>query len=508
MKTRAILAILAFACGAAHGFPVNFPPQPVGQRILEYKNDITGHYVMLWNRAEINFVEAGNAGPGWHRTGYVYSGFDVTASYVPPGNRMCRFYAPGPNSHFLTARPFECQGLKANPASGWIFERDDIVVYMPDDSGSCGANLPVYRLFNNRAAFNDTNHRHVADQALRAQLVSEGWIDEGIAFCSVGYVTPTTEDTMQVFDATTGLFGPGNPAGCWDDYWVSGASICLDVTGLAPMSTQIPRRIPPSFSQPNPQYPLSADTVTGWNVNGGCINTALPANAGDAIADASFLQSLCTDSRVLGVHIRGSDSDSGAASVAKVYKFPDAVAADGRDRRFFPWASKTHVLTLTVEAIVKTIANGFAGGKAQGEAILLFHDGSSGHDLSIAYRIYDTNPAADSIYYDTETVTTRLVTAFSGTPLVGELLHGNFIACSGPDCHQGLTPFQMRITRDEFVAAIALARQADGKLSADPANYRMESFQMSNEITRDGELGVEIGDVSLGAGVLAIDLPP
>jgi len=506
MKARVILAVLALLSGAAQAFPVNLPPSPVGQSILEYKNDITGHYVMLWDRTEIGLVEAGKLGPGWHRTGYVFGGFNVHASYVPPGNRMCRFYAPGPNSHFLTARTFECDGLKANPASGWIFERDDIVVYMPDN-GSCGTSLPVYRLYNDRAAFNDTNHRHVADQAVRAQLVSEGWIDEGIAFCSAGYETPATEVTAQFFDATPPL-AAGNPIGCWDDFRVSGAAVCLDVAGLAPMSTQIPRRIPPAFSQPNPQYPLSSDAVTGWNVNGGCINTALPASAGESIAQASFLQSLCTDSRVLGVHIRGTDGSSGAASVAEVYRFPNAPAADGSDRRFFQWATKAHVMTLTVEAIVKTVANGFAGGKAQGEGILLFHDGSSGHDLSISYRIYDTNPAADSIRYDAETATTRIVTAFSGTPLVGELLHGNFIACSGPDCHQGLTAFQMRITREEFAAAVALARQADAKLSADPANYMMTSFQMRNETTRDGELGVEIGNIRLTTGVLALDLPP
>jgi len=97
MKASAVLATLALSCGSAQAFPIITGPSPVHQAIIEYKNDITGHYVMLWNQAEIAFVEAGQAGPGWHRTGYAYSGFDVTASYAPPGNRMCRFYAPGPN---------------------------------------------------------------------------------------------------------------------------------------------------------------------------------------------------------------------------------------------------------------------------------------------------------------------------------------------------------------------------------------------------------------------------
>jgi len=507
MKASAVLATLALACGSAQAFPIITGPSPVHQAIIEYKNDITGHYVMLWNQAEIAFVEAGQAGPGWHRTGYAYSGFDVTASYAPPGNRMCRFYAPGPNSHFLTARTYECQGLRSNPASGWIFERDDIVVSMPGADGSCAAHeTAVYRLYNNRAAFNDTNHRHVADSTLRADLISEGWIDEGVAFCSTEYATPFDRLAVATYEAVA-LFEATGPVTC-PDFPVSKASGCLDFTGLAPMSTAIPRRIPPAFAQPNPQYPLQADAVSGWNVNGGCIHTALPAGAGDAIAQASFMQSLCTDGRELGVHIRGSDSSMGAASVGEVYRFPTALASDGTDSRLLPWADKAHSLTFTVDVTVKTVTNGAAGGKAQGEGIMRFHDAASGHEVSIDYRVYDTNPAPDSVQYDADTATTHIVTAFRDKPLVGELVHGNFIACSGPDCHQGLTPFVVLLTRDEFSAAIALAREKDPVLSPEPDGYMMAGFQMRNETTLDGELGVTIGQVKVVVGVLATGLPP
>lgn len=502
MKARILLTLFALACGAAHAFLINIP---VPESIYEYRNDITGHYVMLWDRGEIQFVESGGAGPGWHRTGYVFGGFSVYTSYVP-GSRMCRFYAPGPNSHFLTARDNECQGLRAHPESGWIFERDDISVYMPAGDGSCGANIPVYRLYNNRAAFNDTNHRHVADPAIQAELVSQGWIDEGVAFCSTGYRTPATEIETRGFSASPNI-GFATPEAC-EDAPASASLTCMQVTGLAPMTNAITRLIPPAYSQPNPAFPLAADAVTGWTVNGGCINTALGAGAGPAIVQASFLESLCDYAPLLGVHIRGTDSP-GAASVSRVFKFATALAADGSDSRFVPWADPaTHSLTFNIEVVAKTVTNGLAGGKAQGEGILRLRDTTTNHQISIVYRIYDTNPAPDSIEYDAASQTTAIVTAFRDVPLVGELVHGNFIACSGPDCHQELTLFKVRITRDEFAAALALARGTDPALSPSPASYTMSSFQMRNETTLDGELGVLIGNVSLQASALAIDLPP
>ena len=40
-----------------------------------------------------------------------------------------------------------------------------------------------YRLYNNRAAQNDSNHRYVVSESTRDQMVQAGWLDEGISFC-------------------------------------------------------------------------------------------------------------------------------------------------------------------------------------------------------------------------------------------------------------------------------------------------------------------------------------
>ena len=44
---------------------------------------------------------------------------------------------------------------------------------------------PVYRLYNNRAQFNDTNHRFTTDFENVAPLQRAGWTYEGVAFCAL-----------------------------------------------------------------------------------------------------------------------------------------------------------------------------------------------------------------------------------------------------------------------------------------------------------------------------------
>ena len=44
---------------------------------------------------------------------------------------------------------------------------------------------PVYRLYNNRFQFNDTNHRFTTDFENVAPLQRQGWTYEGVAFCAL-----------------------------------------------------------------------------------------------------------------------------------------------------------------------------------------------------------------------------------------------------------------------------------------------------------------------------------
>jgi hypothetical protein len=161
--------------------------------VVEYYSPQLDHYfISAWT----DEVAAIDAGAGFKRTGQGFKAWlraaDAPARAVP----VCRFYASGPNSHFYTADPAECQFLKSlegkqkGEASakgqsfrGWQFEAIAFYALAPA-SGACEAgSRPVYRAYNNRAAEEDSNHRFIAQE--RADVgTPTGWVAEGVAFCS------------------------------------------------------------------------------------------------------------------------------------------------------------------------------------------------------------------------------------------------------------------------------------------------------------------------------------
>lgn len=145
--------------------------------IAEFHNTVLDHYFMTYEGAEARGIDAGAAGPGWTRTG---------ASFKPGGlDRTCRFYGTpglGPNSHFYTVEPAECDAVRRSP--GWTFEGLAFHTTRAS-SGRCPEPLlPIYRAYNDGWRTNDSNHRYMRDPALAAGMVARGWIMEGIAFCA------------------------------------------------------------------------------------------------------------------------------------------------------------------------------------------------------------------------------------------------------------------------------------------------------------------------------------
>ena len=55
-----------------------------------------------------------------------------------------------------------------------------------DDLQPCPENfMPIYRAYNNGyVRGEDSNHRYFTDLNLLNQMLDEGWLDEGVAFCS------------------------------------------------------------------------------------------------------------------------------------------------------------------------------------------------------------------------------------------------------------------------------------------------------------------------------------
>jgi hypothetical protein len=164
--------------------------------VIEYYSAKIDHYFMTNKPDEIADVERGAYGD-WKRTGQVFQGW-ARASDAPPGAApVCRFYARGPNSHFYTGSPQECEFLKdlerkqraeaearGEPFMYWAYEGVAFYALMPQ-GGQCAAGLrPVYRTYNNGAATNDgANHRFTKDVQQHAAM-SVAWIDEGVQFCS------------------------------------------------------------------------------------------------------------------------------------------------------------------------------------------------------------------------------------------------------------------------------------------------------------------------------------
>ena len=480
---------------------------PVPVNIYEYVNDITGHYLMLSDPGEEKFVRDGNAGPGWRRTGYAFGGYSQAFGFVP-GQPLCRFYAPAVNSHFYTARDFECQGLRNDPKSGWIFERSDVSVAVPFNGSCAPAQYPVYRLYNNRAQFLDTNHRHTTDPAVRDAMVAQGWADEGIAFCTDSFQTP--ESTIEFFLAAYNA-GPVTrpPAECENPGSNQGS--CLEMENLAPMANSIPRQSASNFAQPNPDYPPTLDAITGWSGVFGCVNTAQRVGNADAIARDSFIQSGCTALNLVAIHINGANRLAGdVASVNPAYQFNLVAPAPFQaDRRVMPWTDALqHSLDLSFQLRVQTLRGSAAGGDAAGAAMLRFRDQTTNHEIVVAVQAYGTKLQPDSVAFDEALGAVKITTAFQAHPLVGQRVTGFYIGCPEPGCVQSLSPYHFRISRDDFASIVDMARKVDARLSPSLADYMVSNFQLRNETRLDGELGVDIFTLTLSRTTLATDLPP
>jgi hypothetical protein len=155
-------------------------------QVIEFHNTILNHY-FITNPTEAAWIDAGNAGPGWVRTGATFPASDSPASGF---TATCRFYTEGANSHFYAAEGTECNYLKSlNPgnvlgADLWTYEGTAFYVRTPTN-GTCPAGTqPIYRLYNNRGGQRDSNHRFTHQTTVYNQMAASGWIKEGVAMCA------------------------------------------------------------------------------------------------------------------------------------------------------------------------------------------------------------------------------------------------------------------------------------------------------------------------------------
>jgi serine protease len=96
---------------------------------------------------------------------------------------VCRFYAPGAHTHFYTAEPAECAQVKLDP--GWSYEGFAFRAQVPVAGACPQGTVPVYRAYNNRFAFQDSNHRFTTSLAIYNGMTAQGWLAEGVVMCAV-----------------------------------------------------------------------------------------------------------------------------------------------------------------------------------------------------------------------------------------------------------------------------------------------------------------------------------
>lgn len=157
------------------------PPAPTIATVVEFYNAALDHYFVTAAPAEISDLDTG-VHVGWARTGQSFHAY-AAGSTGPTGRQpVCRAYgnpAVGLDSHFYSAALNECFETLARFAGSWLLEADEVFqIDLPDTAtGACPAgDIPVYRVFNNRA---DANHRYTISTAIRDQMVARGYIAEG-----------------------------------------------------------------------------------------------------------------------------------------------------------------------------------------------------------------------------------------------------------------------------------------------------------------------------------------
>jgi len=159
------------------------PPGPGEQWAIEYYNPSLDHYFMTADATEIGILDAGTPIAGWLRTGYEFKVYAPTSSQ---GIAACRFLGKpgvGPNSHFFTILPNECEDVMNNPL--WIFEGLVFRTEPPNGIGACLPDrVPVVRMYNNGKG-GQANHRYLTSHSEIGSMLLQGWLIEGPVFCSL-----------------------------------------------------------------------------------------------------------------------------------------------------------------------------------------------------------------------------------------------------------------------------------------------------------------------------------
>ena len=481
---RLILAVLALTAAldsrAFFLFPVEAP-------VIEYRNNIIGHYFMTADAQEIAGIDAGAAGPGWERTGFGFTAISPGTSFFCGGCvPVQRFYGTpglGPNSHFYSEMATEADGLR-RPGTGWSFEKIAFYAPVPDAAGQCPAAypVPVYRLYNGRWMFNDSNHRYVTDASMREAMIAQGWADEGARFCAANKLDIATESYA------IGVYKPEDilpSAQCEDDAVRTGS--CMAINNLP-----IPRE---------PQGSTFFGDNAFTRLTGMVAQAYVPAGSPPLAAQGPFVQ---LSGSVFGIHVvTAGRAPNSAASINPLFQFPSEGSDDSR--RFYPWRS-THTFETQLAIrwsinVQKILTAAGEGHHAYGHPTLEFIDRASGRHLYFTVLSYGTIGGGDYLAPDVGTGKVIVGTEPRADTPYGRNFGATWIRTeSGYDAGTGPArggTFDFRVDRSEFARIVASARTIDPLLSTNPGDYYLDNFHFNNEAVGDAEIGLNLSSLRL-----------
>ncbi len=493
-SARLAAAALAFSGLPAWSFIIGPQPDPDAIFVEEYLHDLgdgRSHYFLVADPGEKRFIEAGGAGPGWRATGHRFGAFRAGSNRAP--GKVCRFYAPGPVTHFFTASIAECDALRTHDL-GWNYEGIAFGIPVPSADGACArGQSPIYRVFNGRPQFNDSNHRYVAGPGARDDMVAQGWVDEGAVFCA------TSADYLAAksFTVAAGKIRP--VADCENEDLGGGG--CIALNGIAGgMNNRIGPYLPPFYVTLNPQWSSRFSGLTGYFFD---LFTAQQPDDTGAVATHSFVQRGFDEYPVThwGFHVSGLDRTSGAlGSIEPMYQFwTRAPGAGAADARVFPWRlARENYLDLRFSLTVGAILRADPASHAYGAPLIEFRDTKSGAPIDVTVLTYATFPPGDFVgAKDPVTGAVYVSTTFGDRMTFGQRLGGNFIACGGASSCATVSSYWLRLTKADFAHIVDMARASNPALSADVNDYLLVKTLFRNGIVNDAELGAQLSDMSL-----------
>lgn len=150
--------------------------------VWDFFNPDLNHYFRTAGIGEPYVVLSGQVGRWMDKGDYFFAWKDSSEGAVP----VCRFYGTpgiGPNSHFYTASPSECEIVKNDP--GWTYEGIAFYIKRPVNKICPQDTTPIHRYYNNRHMYNDANHRYTTHVYDRNSMILAGWTYEGVVMCAL-----------------------------------------------------------------------------------------------------------------------------------------------------------------------------------------------------------------------------------------------------------------------------------------------------------------------------------